>query len=49
MVYKEFTTFPRKFERGKVFHCLKLGNTQADTQIVIELYEVRSMTDDSRR
>ena len=45
MVYKEFTTFPRKFDRGKVFfHCLKLGNMHAGTRIVIALYDVTGMT-----
>ena len=45
MVYKEFTTFPRKFNRGKVFfHCLKLGNMHAETRIVIEPYHVTSIT-----
>ena len=50
MVYKEFTTFPRKFDRGKVFFpCLKLGNMHAEMRIVIELYDVTSMNEDSRR
>ena len=50
MVYKEFTTFPRKFDHGKVFfHCLKLGNMHAETRIVIEMYDVTSMTEDLRR
>ena len=49
MVCKAFTTFPRKFDRGKVFfHCLKLGNMHADTRIVIELYDT-GITKDSRR
>ena len=50
MVYKEFTIFSTKFDRGKVFvHCLKLGNMHAETRIVTELYDVTSMTEDSRR
>ena len=50
MIYKEFMTFSGMFDRGKVFfHCLKLGNTHVDTRIVIELYDVTSMTEDSRR
>ena len=50
MFYKEFTTFPRKFDAVKSFiHCLKLGNMDTDTRIVIELYDVTSMTEDSRR
>ena len=48
MAYKEFTAFPRKFDRGKVFfHCLKLGNMHAKTRIVIELYDVIDMSEDS--
>ena len=43
-------TFPKKFDRSKVFfHFMKLGNTQADARIVIELYDVTSMTEDLRR
>ena len=49
-VYKEFITFGRKFDRSTVFfiHCLKLGNMHVETPSVIELYNIRSMTDDSR-
>ena len=48
MAYKEFTTFPRKFDHGKVFlQCLKLGNMHAKTRIVIELYDVTDMREDS--
>ena len=33
---------------GKVFfHCLKLGNMHAKTQIAIELYDVTDMSEDS--
>ena len=50
MVYKEFTTFSREFDHGKVFfHCLKLGNMHAETRIVIELHDVKGMSEDSRR
>ena len=50
MVYKEITTFPIKFDHGKVFfHCLKLGNMHAEMRIVIELYDVTGMSADSRR
>ena len=31
------------------FHCLKLGNMHAETRIVIELYDVTGMSEDSRR
>ena len=48
MAYKEFTTFPRKFDHGEVFfYCLKLGNMHAKTQIAIELYDVTDMSEDS--
>ena len=29
------------------FHCLKLGNMHAKTRIVIELYDVTDMSEDS--
>ena len=48
MAYKEFTTFPRKFDHGKVFfHCLKLRSMHAKTRIVTELYDVTDMSEDS--
>ena len=50
MVYEEFTTFRENLIAVKsLFHCLKLGNMHAETRIVIELYNVTSMTEDSRR
>ena len=50
MVYKDLTTFPRKFDHGKIFfHCLKLGNMRAETRIDIGLYDVTGMSEDSRR
>ena len=46
MVYKEFTTFPRKSDHAEVFfHCLKLRNMHAQTRIAIELYDVTCMTE----
>ena len=51
MVYKEITTFPRKFIMVKsFFDCLKLpGNIYTEMRIVIELYDVTGMSEDSRR
>ena len=51
MVYREFMMFSTKFDHDKVVfvHCLKLGNMHAETRIVTELYDVTSMTEDSRR
>ena len=48
MAYKEFMTFPRKFDHGKVLcHCLKLENMYDKMRIVIELYDVTDMSEDS--
>ena len=55
--FKQFTWFIKNLRHSQenlitvksFFRCLKLGNMHAETRIVIELYDVTGMSEDSRR
>ena len=52
--FKQLTWFIKNLRHSRIIvksfsHCLKSGNMHDETRIVVELYDVTGMSEDSRR